>query len=97
MYDLLNDYFGSVFTTENRLNDVLEVKCLFNEDKCHMLNSIEIAWDILIRILRNLKLNKAPGVDEIVLRILIENNVELSEPLLYVFKKSFEVGLVSSD
>jgi len=38
-----------------------------------------------------------PGVDVIIHKILIENSHILCELLLYVFKKSMESGLVSSD
>jgi len=36
--NLLNEYFGSVFTSENSVNELPEVKCFFNEDKSHMLS-----------------------------------------------------------
>ena len=51
-----------------------------------MLNSIDIMQEIIIKKLCNLKINKAPGVDGIFPRILVENAVELSEPLLYIYK-----------
>jgi len=41
--------------------------------------------------------NKAPGVDGIVPRILVEKSDVLSEPLLYIFKKSIECDRVPSD
>ena len=62
-----------------------EVKCLFNEDSSCMLNSIDFTQETIIKKLCNLKKNKAPGVDGIFLRILVENAVELSEPLLYTY------------
>jgi len=44
-----------------------------------------------------LKSNKAPGEDGIVPRILVENLDVLSEPLLYIFKKSIKCGRVPRD
>jgi hypothetical protein len=44
--------------------------------------------------LKNLKVNKAPGVDEIVPRILIENADYLSQPLEYIYRESLETGVV---
>ena len=44
-----------------------------------------------------MKINKAPGADGIVPRILAENAVELSEPLLYIYKKSITSGIVPKD
>jgi len=47
--------------------------------------------------LSKLKINKAPGVDGIVSAILVENADILSEPLLYIHKKSIECGRVPCD
>jgi len=47
--------------------------------------------------LSKLKINKAPGVDGIIPRILVENADILSEPLLYIHRKSIECGRVPSD
>jgi len=52
-----------------------------------MLRNIEITRDIVVEKLNS---NKAPGVDGIVPRILVENSDVLSEPLLYIFTKSIE-------
>ena len=62
-----------------------EVECLFNEVNSCMLNSIDIMQETIIKNLCNLKINKAPGVDGIFPRLLVENAVELSEPLLYIY------------
>ena len=74
-----------------------EVKCLFNEDNSGMLNSIDITQETIIKKLSKLKINIAPGVDGIFPRILVENAVELSEPLLYIFTKSITSGIVPRD
>ena len=74
-----------------------EVKRLFNEDSNCMLNSIDITQGIIIKELCKLKINKAPGADGIVPRLLVENAVELSEPLLYIYKKSITSGIVPKD
>ena len=51
MCDLLNEYFGSVFTSEISINELPEVTSMFNEDYSHMLGNIEITQEaILIRI-----------------------------------------------
>jgi len=82
MCEILNDYFGSVFTCEDLVNELPETKCKFSKDNDHMLCNIEITRDIVLKILNKLKSNKAPGVDGIVPRILVENSDVLSEPLL---------------
>jgi len=87
MCEIMNYYFGSFFTSEDLVNELLETKCKFRKDNDHMLSNIEITRDIVLDKLNILKSNKAPGVDGIVPRILVENSDALSKPLLYIFKK----------
>jgi hypothetical protein len=68
--------------------------CNFGEDNDHMLSDIERT---LCNKLNTLNSNKAPGVDGIVPRILVENSYILSEPLFYIFKKLIECGRVPCD
>jgi len=58
---------------------------MFVEQNNHMLNNIEITQDIISSKLSKLKINKAPGVDGLVPRILVENVDILSIPLLYIY------------
>ena len=95
--NILNNDFGSVFNEEKNVDVMPEVKCLFNEDNSCMLNSIDISQETIIKKLCNLKINKAPGVDGIIPKILVENSVELSEPLLYIYTKSITSGIVPRD
>jgi len=97
MCKILNDYFGSVFTSEDLVNELRDIKCKFSKDNDHMLSNIEIMRDIVLNKLNKLNSDKAPCVDGIVPRILVENSDVLSEPLLYIFKKSIECGRVPSD
>jgi len=96
--EILNNYFGSIFTSEDLVNELPETKCKFSTDRPndHRLSNIEITRDIVLIKLNKLNSNKAPGEDEIVPRILVENLDVLSEPLLYIFKKSIECGRVPS-
>jgi len=61
MCNLLNEYFGSVFTSENSVNELPEIKCFFNVDKSHMLRDIVLTRDIITNKLSKLKVNTAPG------------------------------------
>jgi len=105
MCEILNDYFGSIFTSEDLVNELPEVKFYFNEDRDHLPSGIEISQDKISRSkLSQLKINKAPDVDGIVPRILVENADILSDPLLYYIiyififiYKSTECGRVPSD
>jgi len=84
MCEILNSYFGSVFTSKNVNNDLPEVRNTFVEDNNHMLNNIEITQDIISSKLSKLKINKTPSVDGLVPRILVENADILSIPSLYI-------------
>jgi len=78
---ILNDYFGSVFTFEDLVNELPKTKCKFSEDNYHVLSNIEITRDIVLNKLNKLNSNKAPGVDGIFPRIRVEYSDKLSEPL----------------
>jgi len=71
----------------------------FNEDKSHMLRDIEITRDRprISNKLSKLKANKAPRVDGIVHRLLVENADILNLPMLYMYKKSMDSGRVPND
>ena len=97
MCEMLNGYFGSVFTSENGHDELPEVRNMFVKEKNHMLSSIEITQDIISSKLSKLNMNKAPGVDGLVPRILVENADILSLPLMFIFNKSLESGTVPGD
>ena len=85
MCNILNDYFGSVFTEESDVEQLPEVVNRFPEDSSHMLKKINLSEEAIMNRLKKLKVNKASGIDNIVPRLLIENAECLSEPLLYIF------------
>jgi hypothetical protein len=53
--------------------------------------------EILCNVNNNLKVSKAPGVHEIVPRILIENADYLSQPLENIYRESLKTGVVPSE
>jgi len=87
MCEILNDYFGSVFTSADLVNELPEVRCNFNEDNDHILSGIAITQDIIRNKLSKLKMNKVLGADGNIPRILVENADAdiLSEPPLYIY------------
>jgi len=87
MREILNNYVGFIFISENVNNDLPEVRKLFVEDNNHMPNNIEITQDIISSKLSKLRINKAPGVHRLVPRILAENSDILSRliPLRYIY------------
>jgi transposase-like protein len=76
-----------------RLNEILKER-----DSGRMLSNVDITKeDNKNKQLKNLKVNKAPGVYEIVPRILIENADYLSQPLEDVYRESLETGVVPNE
>jgi hypothetical protein len=61
-----------------------------------MLDDINLNEEMIERKLKKLKDGKAPGIDGIVPKILIESAVSLSKPLLMLYKKSMQTGKDSS-
>jgi hypothetical protein len=62
-----------------------------------MLAGIQINVDMIINRLKKLKVGKAPGLDGIVPKLLIEASVELSKPLCILFNKCLQDGMVLED
>ena len=96
MCGILNSYFGSVFTREIEDKGLPEVTSKITHNKNH-ITRIKLTKDMVFNKLKSIKPNKAPGVDEIVPRILLENAAVLSEPLFYIFEESLSHGCVPLD
>jgi hypothetical protein len=62
-----------------------------------MPNGIEINEDMITKRLKKLKVDKPPGLDGIVPKLLIEASVELRKPLCILFNKSLQDGMVPED
>jgi hypothetical protein len=97
MCNILNDYFGTVFTAESIVGKLPEVIKNVKDDNGSMLSNVDITKEDINKRLKNLKVNKAPGVDEIVPRILTQNADYLSQPLEYIYRESLETGVVPSE
>ena len=69
----------------------------FDERKGSKLTDIELEPHIVEKKLRNLKLNKAAGMDGIHTNILKALSEEMSLPLCMIFKKSLDQGVVPFD
>ena len=69
----------------------------FDERNGSKLTDIEIEPHIVEKKLRNLKLNKAAGMDGIHTNMLKALSEEMSLPLCMIFKKSLDQGVVSFD
>src|SRR6267154_6323558 len=96
MCKVLNNYFSSIFTSEN-VEKISEAKPVFKEDHGEKLQDIEITQCLIYEKLKMLKQNKAPGVDNFDSGFLNEVADVISYPLTKKFRKSLESGLVPSD
>ena len=94
--NILNTLFGSMFTKEN-IESMTKPRQQFDERKGSKLTDIEIEPHIVEKKLRNLKLNKAAGMDGIHTNILKALSEEMSLPLCMIFKKSLDQGVVPFD
>ena len=94
--NILNNSFGSVFTKEN-IESMSKPRKQFDERKGSKLTDTEIEPPIVEKKLRNLKLNKAAGMDGIHTNILKALSEEISLPLCMIFRKSLNEGVVPLD
>lgn len=94
MSRIFNEYFASVFTDESLHPRLPPIQNMFKEDDSEMLLDIYVTEDMVLKKLKGLKANKAPGVDNIVPKILIETAEYICEPLCLLFNESLVTGVV---
>lgn len=94
---VLNKYFGSVFTVEGDCNNLPEVEQIYKDDPNNILTDLDITTDIVLGQLRKLKPSKAPGIDGLSARVLLEIADEIAEPICLLYKKSLLDGIVPLD
>ena len=93
MSEMLNSYFGSVFTNEN-LNDKLpEVEQVFKGDLSSNLTDIIITPEVVIEKLKKLKSYKAPGTGGLVSDFFLKTSETICLPLSIIFRKSLDEGV----
>ena len=97
MCKMFNDYFSSVFTDESLHPTLPIIQDLFKDDCSKMLLDVHVSEAVVFNRLKKLKLNKAPGVDNIAPKVLIETAEFISKPLSVIFNKSLSTGVVPND
>ena len=95
MADILNNFFSSAFTKENK--DMTEVTMRFNVGDERSLRDIIITPDMVKLKISKLKEDKAPGDDGITPKFLKEVVDEIAEPLTKIFNESISEGVVPQD
>ena len=89
----MNDFFSSVFTTED-LTDIPDPQQKHEGDQ---LQSIVITEDDVLKRLHKLKPAKSPGPDGLHPRVLKEAADIITKPLTTIFNKSMKEGMVPDD
>jgi hypothetical protein len=92
MAELLNKFFGSVFTRE----DTEHIPTAADMETTR-LEEVNITARAVKEKIRNLKTESAAGPDEIGTKLLKELEAEITPPLVEIFKKSSDTGEVPED
>ena len=90
MAEILNEYFNSVFTTED-ISSLPVPFTKFRGNKSEHLGQLFVTPEM---IAKKMKDNKSPGVDGIPPKLLEEIVDQISTPLAKVFNLSLEEGIV---
>ena len=84
--EILNKHFSTVFTVEDNL--MPEIQDNFSAYRSYQLTDFVVAQVLVASYIRNLPVNKAPGVDGIAGKLLVETIDIISNPLSLIFQKS---------
>jgi len=91
-----NIYFSSVFTNET-LTNISEPVPVFNGGEDEKLKSINITEEMVHRCLSKLRVDKAPGADDMMPRFLVEIADCIVEPLCNIYNNTLRDGQVPLD
>ena len=96
MAEILNEYFSSVFITEDIIS--LPVPFIkFESNKSEHLGQLFVTPEMIAKKTRKMKDNKSPGVDGIPPKLFKEIVEQISTPLAKVFNLSLEEGIIPSE
>ena len=96
MAGLLNRYFSSNFTQEQSGELLIAVSIDQGSEK-GLLQKIQVGVEEVKEQLGNLRVDKAPGSDNMHPRVLMEVAEQVSEMLTDIFNISLELGQVPED
>ena len=92
---VLNEYFSSVFTTED-ISSLPVPFTKFKGNKSEHLGQLFVTPEMIAKKIKKMKNNKSPGVDGIPTKLLKEIVDQISTPLAKLFNLSLE-GIVPSE
>ena len=97
MAEVLNEYFSSVFTTED-ISSLPVPFTKFEGSKSYYLGQqLFVTPEMIAKKIKKMKDNKSPGVDGIPPKLLKEIVEQISTPLAKLFNLSLEEGIVPSE
>ena len=96
MAGLLNRYFTSTFTQEQS-GELPTAESIYQGGEEELLQNIQVGVEEVKEQLRNRRVDKAPGPDNMHLRVLMEVAEQVSEMLRDIFNGSLESGQVPDD
>ena len=95
MAEVLNEYFSSVFTTEDISSRPVPFT-KFGSSNSEHLGQLFVTPEMIAKKTKKMKYNISPGVDGIPPKLLKENVEQISTPLANLFNLSLEEGIVPS-
>ena len=96
MAEVLNEYFSSVFTTED-ISSLPVPFTKFQGSKSEHLGQLFVTHEMIAKNIKKKKDNKSPGVDGIPPKLLNEMVEQISTPLAKLFVLSLAEGIVPSE
>ena len=96
MAEVLNEYFSSVFTTED-ISSLPVPFTKFEGNTSEHLGQLFVTPEIIAKKIKKIKDNKSPGVDGIPPKLLTEIVEQFSTSLANLFNLSLEEGIVPSE
>ena len=94
--EILNEYFGSVFTREN-LQNIPEPEKLFKGSEDKGANEVTFTKEKVTAQLKRLKTDKSPGIDSLHPKFLYEVREEIGEVLAEIMNESLKTGEIPRD
>jgi hypothetical protein len=93
MVEILNQYFGSVFTHE----DTSSLPDCARTESIAFIQDLEFNEALIISYIKNLKKSNSSGPDGMTVTLLQEVSNSISVPLACLFRKSMQEGIVPQD
>lgn len=94
--DIFNDYFASVFTTEDT-SFMPTPDQIFNGSQMESLSDVDIVNEVVYNRLSKLNIQKCPGADDLHPKLLWEVKCQLTSPLTKLFRLSLDTGVVPDE